>query len=155
MATAGELLKFICDYQALVGRRSLLRLPLTAADTERLARLEELLANGVIDETDASTRRRYTRNEVALQATIEVGARAASVVIANISAGGAFVKQPTPALRRGDPTMITVMDGSERSFLFPAKVIWSSEERGLGLSFVGIPKELLASDSGPRRAIVS
>jgi hypothetical protein len=148
------MLKFICDYRALIGRRNLFRRSFTPADMERLAALEQVLATAPIDESEEpSTRRRYIRRDVTFIATLEVGQRATSCTIANISGGGAFIRQPVPALRQGDTTMITVVDGARRSFLFPAKVVWSSNERGLGLTFIGIPKEVSASGTGSHRAI--
>jgi hypothetical protein len=110
-ATTGELLKFICDYQHLVGRRNVLRASLSTDDLARLAALEELLANTTA--TDPTVHRRFARVEVSLHATVEVGARAASVTIGNIGAGGAFVKQADaerPDLQRGELTMVTVSD---------------------------------------------
>lgn len=145
--SAGDLLKHVCDYQSLVGRRTCLRAPLSEADAARMEKLEELLADSEARRLAEGTpppvpRRRFTRVPVTLHATVEVGARTAPVTIGNVGGGGVFVTRDAPGLRRGERTLLTVSDpATGRAFLFPAFVAWTAEGR-MGLAFTGIPKEL-------------
>lgn len=139
------LLKSICDYQSLLGRRDRLHRPLDESSSRRLHDLEELLAAQPGEEAPApegSARRRHARVDVAFSATVEVQDRIAPVVIGNISGGGVCVRR-AKGLEPGARTVVTVSDArNRRAYLFPAEVAWT--DGGLaGLAFVGIAREFV------------
>lgn len=146
-ATGTELLKHICDYQALIGRKVVLRARLDAGEAARLAALEELLAASGVGRSDTQPQRKHERLAVTLQATLDVGDRSAPVLLQNIGGGGVLVTTHgvMPPLHTGDRTLVTVKDSAnKRAFLFPARVAWISGG-AIGLAFTGIPRQVATS----------
>jgi hypothetical protein len=131
-----ELVRYICEYRALRARRDLLQLPLGEGERLRLEALQRLFTAGFAVVPDAQDRRRFTRLDVDIPAVLG----ATPVVITNLGGGG-LVVAPAPVLRRGELTVVRVVENAREYFL-PAQALWSQERSGrsrLGLCFVGVP----------------
>jgi hypothetical protein len=143
VSVTSDLLKTICDYRILVGRSTVLRAALEAAESDHLVALEKVLAAPPLAKGTLPPfpHRRHSRTDVSLHATIDVGDRAIPVIVWNIGAGGLMVKH-APSLPAGARTLVTLTDSvTRRAYLFPARVVWSAAGR-MGLAFTGIPKQI-------------
>jgi hypothetical protein len=140
----GVLLRHVCEYRLLRGRRELLRNPLDRGESQRLDMLEHLFGLG----EDASSptpptqgRRRFTRADVEIVATVSVGEEDVPIRILNLGGGGVMIA-PAPDLHRGDLTILKIADDIDGSYRLPAQVVWVApvpDGLALGLAFVGLP----------------
>jgi hypothetical protein len=146
-----ELIKCVYDYRNLLGRRDLLRMHLDAEEKHRLESLDQLLEwrpeEGGPSTFPLALRRKFSRFDMRIPATVRVGRgdSAAPIVIVNMGGGGVVV-EPAPSLRRGELTVVKIKCSAlGREFHFPAQAKWLSESlnrSSMGLAFVGIPIEL-------------
>lgn len=149
-----DLIKCVYDYRNLLGRKELLRMRLDAAELHRLAGIERLLEwrpdeCGGLANMPLALRRRFSRFDMRVPATVKVGELSQPIVLVNLGAGGAVV-EPAPSLRRGELSVLKVRCTSlGREFHFPVQAKWLSESSILpgrrstmGLAFVGVPIEL-------------
>jgi hypothetical protein len=140
----GVLIRHICEYRRLRGRRDLLCNPLDHAESERLDLLEHLFGLG--EDAPSPTppvqgRRRFTRAEVEIRATVSVGEDDVPIRILNLGGGGVMIA-PAPDLNRGDLTILKIVDEIDGPYRLPAQVMWVTpvpDGLALGLAFVGLP----------------
>jgi hypothetical protein len=134
-----DVLQHVYEYRRLLARSELLGRKLDAPSRARLEALGKLFAA----EASEPHRRRHSRCDVHVRATVKAGGRIHAVHIVNIGGGGMCVV-PAPQLRQGERAVVKVV--SARGELhYPVQAQWvARNEAGsaMGMPFVGAPLQV-------------
>jgi hypothetical protein len=134
-----EVLHHLYEYRRLLARSELLGAKLDAASRARLEALAKLFAPGPSE----PRRRKHSRCDVDVSATVKAGGRVHAVHIVNVGGGGMCVA-PAPQLRPGERAIVRVISPLAEIH-YPVQAQWvhrTETGSAMGMPFVGAPLQI-------------